>query len=112
MPVFRVAFVLHNTLKKPVFTFTRFTLKTPKTLENKGKIQYFQGLSNLPAAGLEPARCCHQWILSPPRLPFRQAGCLSTLFILPKLETDCNCFFVCFEIKKRSIRRGLRVSLK
>ena len=81
-------------------------------LENKGKIQYFQGLSNLPAAGLEPARCCHQWILSPPRLPFRQAGCLSTLFILPKLETDCNCFFVCFEIKKRSIRRGLRVSLK
>jgi hypothetical protein len=28
------------------------------------------------------------------------------------LETDCNCFFVCFEIKKRSIRRGLRVSLK
>ena len=79
---------------------------------NKGKIQYFQGLSNLPAAGLEPARCCHQWILSPPRLPFRQAGCLSTLFILPKLETDCNCFFVCFEIKKRSVRRGLRVSLK
>ena len=56
MPVFRVAFVLHNTLKKPVFTFTRFTLETPKTLENKGKIQYFQGLSNLPAAGLEPAK--------------------------------------------------------
>ena len=88
------------------------SLKTPKPLENKGKIQYFQGVSNLPAAGLEPARCCHQWILSPPRLPFRQAGCLSTLFILPKLETDCNCFFVCFEIKKRGIRGGLRVSLK
>ncbi len=32
------------------------SLKTPKPLENKGKIQYFQGLSNMPAAGLEPAQ--------------------------------------------------------
>ena len=31
----------------------------------------------MPAAGLEPARCRHQWILSPPRLPFRQAGLLN-----------------------------------
>ena len=28
----------------------------------------------LPAAGLEPARCCQQQILSLPRLPFRHAG--------------------------------------
>ena len=28
----------------------------------------------VPAAGLEPARYRYQWILSPPRLPFRQAG--------------------------------------
>ena len=30
--------MLHNTFKKPVFTFTCFTSKTPKALENKGKI--------------------------------------------------------------------------
>ena len=47
--------MLHNTFKKPVFTFTCFTSKTPKALENRGKIQYFQGLSNLPAAGHIPA---------------------------------------------------------
>ena len=28
----------------------------------------------MPAAGLEPARCCQQQILSLPRLPFRHAG--------------------------------------
>ena len=71
-------------------------LKTPKALENKGKIQYFQGLSNLPAAGLEPARCCHQWILSPPRLPFRQAGCLSTLLYLTKIGDRFALFFCLF----------------
>lgn len=43
MVLFRVAFVLHNTLKKSVFTFTRFTSKTPKTLENKGKSNIFKG---------------------------------------------------------------------
>ena len=36
----------------------------------------------VPAAGLEPARCCHQWILSPPRLPFRQAGVTITALII------------------------------
>ena len=35
----------------------------------------FKGV--MPAAGLEPARCCQQQILSLPRLPFRHAG-LST----------------------------------
>ena len=28
----------------------------------------------MPAMGLEPIRCCHQQILSLPRLPFRHAG--------------------------------------
>ena len=28
----------------------------------------------MPAVGLEPTRCCHQQILSLPRLPFRHAG--------------------------------------
>lgn len=28
----------------------------------------------VPAVGLEPTRCCHQRILSPPRLPFRHTG--------------------------------------
>jgi hypothetical protein len=28
----------------------------------------------VPKEGLEPSRCCHQRILSPPRLPFRHFG--------------------------------------
>ena len=28
----------------------------------------------MPVVGLEPTRCCHQQILSLPRLPFRHAG--------------------------------------
>ena len=38
----------------------------------------------LPVAGLEPARCCQQQILSLPRLPFRHTGMLFSqpMFIL------------------------------
>ena len=28
----------------------------------------------IPDPGLEPGRPCGQWILNPPRLPFRQSG--------------------------------------
>ena len=28
----------------------------------------------VPAKGFEPSQYCYQWILSPSRLPFRQAG--------------------------------------
>ena len=35
----------------------------------------------MPAAGLEPARCCHQQILSLPRLPFRHAGIETSIII-------------------------------
>ena len=34
----------------------------------------------VPKAGLEPARCCHQRILSPPRLPFHHFGKLLSIF--------------------------------
>ena len=46
-------------------------------IQKKKKMRVYQKTPSkilLPAAGLEPARCRHQWILSPPRLPFRQAG--------------------------------------
>ena len=36
----------------------------------------------VPAAGLEPARYCYQWILSPPRLPFRHAGVFPTTLLI------------------------------
>ena len=36
----------------------------------------------MPVAGLEPARCCQQQILSLPRLPFRHTG---MLFSQPKI---------------------------
>ena len=41
-----------------------------KSIKNRKKTR----LENLvliiiPAAGVEPARCCHRWILSPVRLP-------------------------------------------
>ena len=31
----------------------------------------------MPEKGLEPPRYCYQWILSPPRLPFRHSGLLA-----------------------------------
>ena len=34
----------------------------------------------VPVAGLEPARCCHQRILSPPCLPFHHTGIFTALF--------------------------------
>ena len=38
----------------------------------------------MPAMGLEPIRCCHQQILSLPRLPFRHAGISNTNRIILK----------------------------
>ena len=49
----------------------------------------------VPAAGLEPARCRHQWILSPPRLPFRQAGAAqSANVILSEINEKSKCFSI------------------
>ena len=45
---------------------------------NKKKAQNQLILRLLPAMGLEPIRCCHQQILSLPRLPFRHAGKANT----------------------------------
>lgn len=50
-----------------VVIFSNFHFKKVKKTKR-------QGLKNLvliiiPAAGVEPARCCHRWILSPVRLP-------------------------------------------
>ena len=38
---------------------------------NREKKTRFENLVfyTIPAAGVEPARCCHRWILSPVRLP-------------------------------------------
>jgi hypothetical protein len=36
--------------------------------------QHTYHLSLVPEEGLEPTRCCHHWILSPARLPFRHSG--------------------------------------
>ncbi len=51
-----------------------------KNRSNTERIRYLNGscpCQGVPAAGLEPARYRYQWILSPPRLPFRQAGIIS-----------------------------------
>ena len=45
----------------------------------------------MPAMGLEPIRCCHQQILSLPRLPFRHAGkFVSNVSILSQDISDCK----------------------
>ena len=54
--IFRVIFPPKKGFQSRKKAFLEQPAKTPKALENKGKIQYFQGLSNLPAAGLEPAQ--------------------------------------------------------
>ena len=41
------------------------------------KIAECLDFTNLPEKGLEPPRYCYQWILSPPRLPFRHSGLLA-----------------------------------
>lgn len=46
----------------------------------------------VPAAGLEPARCHHRWILSPLRLPIPSRR--QVMHILQNLEKKVNLFFV------------------
>lgn len=46
--------------------------KVPRTM--KSSISELRPAKVVPAVGLEPTRCHHQRILSPPRLPFRHAG--------------------------------------
>ena len=63
----------------------------------------------MPAAGLEPARCCQQQILSLPRLPFRHAGVckmnfLTTQVILTYAFCFCKRFFE--KIEKFVAKRG------
>ena len=45
--------------------------KTGNSTYNREKKTRFENLVfyTIPAAGVEPARCCHRWILSPVRLP-------------------------------------------
>lgn len=58
--------------------------KEGKDITGKRKAQNQSILRLMPAMGLEPIRCCHQQILSLPRLPFRHAGIqtLTTEFII------------------------------
>lgn len=46
--------------------------KVPRTM--KSSISELRPAKVVPTVGLEPTRCRHQRILSPPRLPFRHAG--------------------------------------
>ena len=46
---------------------------------NRGNGTELSSSDVVPVAGLEPARCCHQGILSPLRLPFRHTGMLIKL---------------------------------
>ena len=55
--------------------------KTADTRKTRN-FQRFRPCQGVPAAGLEPARYCYQWILSPPRLPFRQAGVFPTTLLI------------------------------
>jgi len=46
----------------------------------------------VPVAGLEPAPCCQDWILSPGRLPFHHTGifCFPSLLFFPSPENGEN----------------------
>ena len=43
--------------------------RSTQNVQKNTSTPYYEGLEVLPAAGLEPARCCHRGILSPLRLP-------------------------------------------
>ncbi len=49
-------------------------------IQQKNRSEYGFFVVLVPKAGLEPARCCHQRILSPPRLPFHHFGKLLLIF--------------------------------
>ena len=59
---------------------------------------------SMPGEGVEPSRCCHRWILSPVRLPFRHPGVFSQSCMAPvgffrqrrtslRLGAQCVCHF-------------------
>lgn len=52
-------------------------LQAKKKLQKQHKMLFSELIPAkgvVPAVGLEPTRCRHQRILSPPRLPFRHTG--------------------------------------
>ena len=48
---------------------------------NKKKIAKKLSYVLVPEAGLEPARCCHRWILSPVRLPIPSLRLVKTTLV-------------------------------
>ena len=67
----------------------RIRLSSPfrSIIKNKG-VTDVTPLFLVPVAGLEPARCRQQWILSPPRLPFQHTGTERGYYIMPRLENQ------------------------
>jgi hypothetical protein len=51
-----VIFTPKKGFKMPKMAFAKKFLKTPRTLVNKGKIQYLQGLLRVDQTGVEPAQ--------------------------------------------------------
>lgn len=52
--IFRVIFTPKRGFKMPKMAFAKKFLKTPRTLVNKGKIQYLQGFLRVDQTGVEP----------------------------------------------------------
>ena len=91
--------IFRNTKNSNAFNWLKPESKKPQISWYYQKIH---GLCFVPAAGLEPARCCHQWILSPPRLPFRQAGVtITALIILSQDFPFGKCFLWLLNWKER-----------
>ena len=58
----------------------------------------------LPVAGLEPARCCQQQILSLPRLPFRHAGLFQRKLDYHNLRYQARVLTPSFHFERYSVK--------
>ena len=97
-------FILHNTCTG--ISFPVYSVLAIMSCEIFSETLDFTNFL-MPAVGLEPTRCCHQQILSLPRLPFRHAGlCMKNIYLffsrkkyltitVPRLQPKFL-FFSCF----------------
>ena len=102
----------------PPDCFLTRTLQVPASIQKtKGIIRMDDAFCLVPVAGLEPARYCYQWILSPPRLPIpthrrlRSAAeaALRTSYIIAHSNENSNTHFEFFS--KTEGRTFVRPSL-